>query len=152
VISIEISNRQTTLSVDEARIRRAVAMILADAAIAQAQISVAVVDDPTIHQLNRQFLAHDYPTDVLSFVLEQSGGQLEGEVIVSADTAQSTAPEYGWTADAELLLYVIHGTLHLVGGLDETPEQQAEMRARERLYLGRFGLVPGEEDGLKEVR
>ena len=59
------------------------------------QVSIAVVDDPTIHELNRRFLQHDYPTDVLSFVLEQQDGRLEGEVIVSTDTAVAQAGEYG---------------------------------------------------------
>lgn len=151
MFDIEITNQQTTLPVDEARICRAVEMILEDAAIREAQISVAIVDDPTIHTLNRQFLQHDEPTDVLSFVLEQSDGSLEGEVIVSADTAQTTAPQYGWEPASELLLYVIHGTLHLVGGLDATPEERAEMRARERTYLARFGLEPRYDDSGKEV-
>jgi probable rRNA maturation factor len=150
VIHIEITNQQDTLPVDEARIRRAVEMILEDAGIREAEISVAVVDDLTIHALNRQFLSHDEPTDVLSFVLEQGEASLEGEVIVSADTARASAPEYGWEPVDELLLYVIHGTLHLVGGLDATPEEQADMRAGEREYLARFGLEPCYDDLGKE--
>ena len=67
-----------------ARGRRA---ILADAGISTGMVSVAVVDDPAIHRLNREFLQHDYPTDVLSFLLERDGEHLEGEVIVSSDTA-----------------------------------------------------------------
>ena len=51
---------------------------------------MAVVDDPTIHDLNRRFLDHDEPTDVLSFMLDDEGGRLEGDVIVSADTAART--------------------------------------------------------------
>lgn len=151
MFAIEITNQQDTLPVDEARIRQAVEMILKDASIREAQISVAVVDDPTIHTLNRQFLSHDEPTDVLSFVLEESEGNLEGEVIVSADTALAVAPQYGWEPVHELLLYVIHGTLHLVGGLDATPEEQADMRAREREYLARFGLEPHDDDSGKEI-
>ena len=52
---------------------------------------MAVVNDPVIHELNRRFLEHDYPTDVLSFALERDGDLLEGEVVVSADTARRTA-------------------------------------------------------------
>ena len=68
-------------------------MILEDAAIGEAEISVAVVDDPTIHALApRSISSHDYPTDVLSFVLERDEDCLEGEVIVSADTACGGRP------------------------------------------------------------
>ena len=104
-------------------------------------VSVAVVDDPAIHRLNREFLQHDYPTDVLSFLLEREGDQLEGEVIVSSDTAVRSAAQYGWTPENELLLYVIHGTLHLVGYDDLQPELLAEMRRHEQHYLGHFGLA-----------
>lgn len=139
---IDVADRQTAIEIDRRRIVQAVEMILRDAAVARTEISVAVVDDPTIHQLNRQYLDHDYPTDVLSFVLDRDRDRLEGEVIVSADTAASRAADFGWTAEEELLLYVIHGTLHLVGYDDGTSDERAEMRARERDCLLRLGIEP----------
>ncbi|HVU88262.1 MAG TPA: rRNA maturation RNase YbeY [Pirellulales bacterium] len=140
VIQIDITNEQSRLPIDEQRLRAAVAAVLAGEGRSAATISVAVVDDPTIHELNRRFLAHDYPTDVLSFVLEESTAGLEGEIIVSADTAAASAPRYGWPATDELLLYVIHGTLHLVGYNDHEPADIARMRAAEKRYLAQCGL------------
>ncbi len=142
--SVAINNAQERWPVDQRRIREAVRAILAGEGYSAGQVSVAVVDDPTIHRLNRQFLEHDYPTDVLSFLLEENDQRtrLEGEVIVSADTAAQTAERYGWRAEDELLLYVIHGTLHLTGYDDLEPELQVEMRERERHYLSLFGLTP----------
>jgi probable rRNA maturation factor len=99
-----------------------------------------VVNDPTIHELNRQFLAHDYPTDVLSFLLEQQGKRIEGEVVASADTARRTAEQLGLRPEDELLLYVIHGTLHLIGHDDAGDEQRSLMRAAERSCLAKFGV------------
>ena len=107
-----------------------------DAGIAMARISVALVDDPTIAELHRDFLNDPSPTDVLSFVLEQSPGMLEGEVVVSADTALACAPRYRCRPEEELLRYVIHGTLHLVGYDDGTPQKRAAMRPKENEYLG----------------
>ena len=147
---IDVADRQTALEVDRRRIVQAVEMILRDAAIARTEISVAVVDDPTIHQLNRQYLDHDYATDVLSFVFERHPDLLEGEVIVSADTAASRAADFGWTAAEELLLYVIHGTLHLVGYDDGTSDERAKMRARERDCLLRLGIEPPDEEPRSE--
>jgi probable rRNA maturation factor len=137
LISITITNRQKTLPVDRRRIRRAIQAVLRDAGIAAAQINVAVVDDATIAKLHGEFLNDPTPTDVLSFVLERSPQILEGEIVVSADTARTNAARYRCAADNELLRYVIHGTLHLVGYNDATPRERTLMRRREREYLAR---------------
>ena len=62
-----------------------------------------------IHELNRRYLNHDWPTDVLSFTLDDDDDGLAGEIIVSADTATVAAERYGWKMADEILLYVIHG-------------------------------------------
>ncbi len=79
---------------------------------------------------------------MISFVLEWEDGCLDGEVIVSGDTACAVAADLGWPAENELLLYIAHGTLHLVGYEDQSDSDREEMRIRERHYLARFGLVP----------
>jgi probable rRNA maturation factor len=140
LISVDINNEQLHVPLDEGRLRRAVQLVLEDAALPRAMISVAVVSDGTICELHRKYLHLDEPTDVLSFLLEHSDDYLEGEVIVSADTAGVTAGWYGWQFEDELLLYVIHGALHLVGYDDTTPESKAEMRAQEMRYLAHFGV------------
>ncbi len=138
--SIEIANQQS-LPVDESRLRQAITQILNDGNWHNATISLAIVDDPTIHQLNAQFLEHDYETDVLSFVFDrdESSGLLEGEVIVSADTAHRLAQEYGIPYQDELLLYVIHGTLHLVGMDDKNEAACEKMRSAEQEYMQQSG-------------
>jgi probable rRNA maturation factor len=145
MFDIAIANEQSVQPVDEGRLRAAVRAILEEEGIARATVSLAVVDDAAIHRLNRAFLGHDCPTDVLSFVLE-AGASLDGEIIVSAQTAAATAARYGWTTGDELLLYVVHGALHLVGYDDRGPEAMAEMRMRERHFLSYFGLVPRYDD------
>lgn len=139
---IEVANEQATHVVDEKRLKKAVRNVLADASIERGEISIAIVNDDRMHALNRQYLQHDYPTDVLSFVLEydETSKSLDGEIIASADYAAREAPRYGWTANDELLLYVIHGCLHLIGHDDQTPEGLAAMRAAESKYLAKLGL------------
>lgn len=144
---IKIADQQQRLAFDRPRFRQAVKAVLQGEGISKAKICVAIVDDPQIHELNRRFLNHDEPTDVLSFALEQRSGYVEGEIVVSADTAASRAVEFNWPPEDELLLYVVHGTLHLAGYDDKTPELRGEMRRRERHYLGEFGLVPPYDDG-----
>ena len=93
-------------------------------------------DDPDqlqpVHRVRRE---HDYPTDVISFLLDSDANRLEAELIVSAETAIHNATQYGWAPFDELTLYAIHGTLHLIGYLDKDPEDQATMVAAEAVHL-----------------
>ncbi len=105
--------------------------------------SISVVDDATIHRLNRQHLQHDWPTDVISFVFD-AGPTVNGEVIASWDTAQRLSVAAQWPPHDELLLYVVHGLLHLAGMDDRDPSGQAAMRAVEQEYLA-AAKIPGAE-------
>ena len=141
LIRVSLANEQSTFPVNERQLIEAVQAVVRDSSYTSATISLAVVDDATICELNRRYLDHDYPTDVLSFVLEDDDSHLEGEVVISSDTAAREAQAYGWPAAAEQLLYVIHGTLHLVGYRDKSSEEIAEMRAAEQKYLQRLGFA-----------
>lgn len=135
MLSIAIQNQQSLLRVDKRLLKKAVRIILKDAKIETAEISVAVVDDSTIAQVHAEFLHDDSPTDVISFVLDASPGSLEGEIVASAETAVAQAPRFLWTGNQELLLYVIHGVLHLVGYDDTTPKARKTMRKMEQHYI-----------------
>jgi probable rRNA maturation factor len=137
-IRVAVAN-ETDAVVEAARLASAVELALADADCLTADVSLAIVDDETIHRINRQFLEHDYATDVLSFVLHEPP-RLEGEIVASIDTARREADAVGWSPEDELLLYVVHGALHLAGRLDKYPEDAIEMRLAERRILERLGL------------
>jgi probable rRNA maturation factor len=138
--AVSLANQQFHHAVNEQQLIDAARSVLQDSSFTSANISLAIVDDLTILELNRRYLNHDYPTDVLSFALEEREGHLEGEVILSADTAHAEAAEIGWPAAAEQVLYVIHGTLHLVGYCDKSPNDVQKMRAAEAGYLRRLGI------------
>ena len=140
-IVIEIANHQDCLRLDLRRLRTAVRRALRAARVAKARISVAVVDDATIARLNWRYLRHPGPTDVLSFLLDSRAG-LEGEVIVSAEAALRSAPHFGLPPRDELILYAVHGTLHLAGYDDRTPQQSEEMRKRETEVLKSMEISP----------
>jgi len=146
MIEIELSDHQSDHRFDQDRLADAARRVAASEGITRATVSIAVVDDATIHDLNRRYLQHDYPTDVLSFVFERSDDAASGEVIVSADTAARQARRYGWPLEDELLLYVVHGMLHLVGYDDQASDARQQMRARERYYLAQFGVTPRYDD------
>jgi probable rRNA maturation factor len=137
---IALVNEQPRHPVNQQQLCDAARAVLGDTDLESASISIAVVDDDTIHALNRQYLEHDWPTDVLSFVLERRENHLEGEIILSADTAAAAAADAGWPVTAEQLLYVIHGTLHLIDYRDKTLAEAKTMRAAEAKYLRQFGF------------
>jgi probable rRNA maturation factor len=139
-LRVTVRKRVKGKEMDSRRLRAGVKAALALGGIDDGIVNVAIVDDPTIHEMNVRHLEHDYPTDVLSFLIEQDGSRIEGDIAASIDTAAREAPKYGWLAEDELLLYVVHGALHLAGFDDLEPTKQKAMRAAEQQVLAEFGL------------
>ena len=97
-------------------------------------VSVVFINDKKSRQLNRMYLAHDYPTDVLAFRLDRRA-LLEGEVYVNLDRARGQANKYGVPFRNEVARLVIHGLLHLLGYRDTTAPSRLKMRKKEEKYL-----------------
>ncbi|MRG95296.1 rRNA maturation RNase YbeY [Polyangium spumosum] len=132
-------------------IRRRAGKMLDHLGLKGVELSIALVDDQVIHELNRSYRHKDKPTDVLSFPLHERPagwkpkgakgaeigagwpheGQL-GDVILSIDTARRQAAEQGRTLLAELTMLLAHGLLHLVGYDHRTAAEDREMTARTR--------------------
>lgn len=147
MIKVSIACPQELVAVDRGRMREAVRSVLQGENIAEAEISLAFVDNPTIHRLNKQFLDHDEPTDVLSFPLSEANARkLAGELVIGVEVAKSQAEERGHDVQAELTLYVIHGLLHLCGYDDKSARTANVMRQRERHHLTSLGFPNIAED------
>ena len=95
------------------------------------QIGIRITDDATIQRLNQKHLDHDYATDVISFRYVNQPPEISGEMVVSIDTAIRESRAAGWRAEQELLLYVVHGTLHVAGMEDDAPSERSKMRRAE---------------------
>lgn len=126
--------------------------------VASAVLSVTLVDNQTIHRLNREHLQHDYPTDVISYPLEwmcpqadyaqrmtqsegrAKGANIEGEIVASIDYAEEMARRCGWKTENELTLYAVHGMLHICGYDDLSVDEKQVMRSRERAILEHLGI------------
>jgi probable rRNA maturation factor len=139
---LEILDEQEELAIELEKVRLVCERILDDGKIQSGKINVVLVDSETIQQYNRDFLQHDYPTDVISFSTEdrRNEGYLEGEILACTEIAKDRAAEFGWTAEEELLLYIVHGMLHLIGFDDVTPEQQTIIQEKERMYLATLDI------------
>lgn len=132
---------------EDPRIEIAATWIAQQFGLSKLYASIAVVDDQTIRQLNAQRLGHDWPTDVISFVLDQTDSGLEGEVIASAETAAKVCRAAGWSAQDELLLYIVHGLLHVAGMDDVELEERQAMRQMERKCLLAIGVAQADQHG-----
>jgi len=124
------------VGVSAAVVRRRAEKMLAHLRLGAVELSVALVDDPTIHELNRTYRHKDKPTDVLAFPLQEgiSGepvGML-GDVIVSIETARRQAARHRRPLLAELTMLLAHGLLHLLGHDHQTDAEEREMTARTR--------------------
>jgi rRNA maturation RNase YbeY len=105
--------------------------------VPDAELSISLVGDQAMAEMNQRFRGRDGPTDVLSFSLlegehaEHRGGML-GDVVLDVDVAGRQADSFGHSLDEELLRLLIHGALHLLGFDHELEEDATVMEARER--------------------
>ena len=112
-----------------------------------ARISVALVDDARMARLNKKHLGHDGPTDVLTFDLREDPNRdgrgeqpLDAELVISTETADRESRRRSHSLEAEVALYAVHGTLHLLG-YDDTQENDAvRMHAEEDRILIDLGV------------
>ena len=140
MIAIKVANPYER-PLDFAALKAAATAVLEGEGIPAAKVGLAFVDNAHIHRLNKQFLNHDEPTDVLTFPYSVAGAKkLEGEVVIGYEIAEEYAADRDHAAERELILYVIHGCLHLCGYGDTSATAERQMRAKEREYLAKLGL------------
>lgn len=118
----------------------------------QAEVSVTIVTNEEIREINRDYRGKDTPTDVISFALEEEGeDEVEivgadmppvlGDIIISADRTKEQAEEYGHSFMRELGFLAVHGFLHLLGYDHMTKEEEEEMFSKQKDLLDEYGLT-----------
>lgn len=112
---------------------------------ANGDLSIVLTDDAQLHQLNREYLGVDAPTDVLSFPASETdpdtGTPYLGDVLISIQRAESQAQSAGHPLEAELQLLVVHGVLHLLGHDHAEPEDKIRMWDAQGQVLDKLGLA-----------
>ena len=94
--------------------------------------------DKYLLEINKQFLDHNYYTDIISFDLSEVPGQLIGEVYISVDRVKDNAKTHRATFSEELLRVIFHGALHFCGYKDKKPSDAKKMRQMEDLWLSAY--------------
>lgn len=99
------------------------------------EIAYIFVNDEKILEVNRQYLQHDYYTDIITFDYTE-GDVISGDLFISLDTVRTNAEQVGATYEQELDRVIIHGVLHLCGINDKGPGEREIMEAAENKALG----------------
>jgi len=156
-VEILISDRQKDVPVDLTLLKRLARFVLTLEGVDPAvELSVTLVDEGEIRELNLRFRGVDEPTDVLSFpLLEEIAKEppalaesppLLGDVIISPQVARKQVKKYGHSLEEEIALLLVHGILHLLGYDHEISADDKIMRTKEKSILNKFfSSRPGEK-------
>ena len=104
-------------------------------------INYLLTNDEEVLKVNKEFLGHDYYTDIITFDTsdydpeQESYDVVSADIVISVDTVRANAVEYGASFEEELHRVIIHGILHLIGYDDHSDEDRAEMRNQENIAL-----------------
>lgn len=138
-MEVWVTNLQNKVAVSPDFIRRVVMRALVSSGCDDAvEVSVALVDDAYIRELNREYRDVDAPTDVLAFPMEgEDHGPVRmlGDIVVSLERARDQARQFKQPLKREIALLTIHGVLHLLGYEDETEAGASAMWQRQRAIL-----------------
>jgi len=145
---IEVQNCQKSVTIASSEMSRITRDILTFLKIRRAVVSIILLTNRSIRVVNKKFLAHDYPTDVITFdlsdgELSRSGKtirELDGEIYISAVMAKENAVRFKTRPRQEIVLYLVHGILHLCGYDDHSRREQERMRRREREVLAHLNF------------
>jgi len=139
---VTVRDRHKARRVDT-RLLRTIALDLLDRLVPSpaSDLAIYVVAAPEICRLHETFLRHQGSTDVLAFDYRQAGGPeaLQGEIFICLDEAMIQARRFHTTWQSELVRYVVHGILHLVGHDDHRPAQRRKMKLAENRLLKQLG-------------
>lgn len=102
------------------------------------EIQYIFCSDDYLLEINRQYLKHDYYTDIITFGLSDPGQPINAEIYISVDRVKENAREFKTSFKRELHRVIFHGALHLCGYKDKREQDQQIMRKMEDKYLGQY--------------
>ena len=145
-MSISIQNRQKLLTVDVGRVRRSLKRLLKELGFNDGEVSLLLVDDDQIREINKNYLQRDCPTNVISFAMTEGAfgdvhPEILGDIILSVETAARDALACNIDFMDEVEFLLIHGLLHLVGynheNVESSEAKKMKKLERELFFLRR---------------
>lgn len=143
-VGVDVARDGVTVPLSEARVREIIQQVCKSEKIRDAMISITFVTNRTIAKLNRDYLQHTGPTDVITFALDgaerSAPSTIVGDIYIAPDVARANAKANSVGIREELVRLVVHGTLHVLGHVhpeDESRSISPMWRKQER-YVARF--------------
>ena len=128
---ITISNRQRSRKLNLRLLKEIVTAALEELKVKEAELGIVLISAKEMALMNEKFLGHEGPTDVITFDYSEKRKQLHGEVFVCVDIAEKQAKEFGTSRQSEVIRYIVHGILHLMGHDDLQPAARKKMKLEE---------------------
>jgi probable rRNA maturation factor len=154
LITVQVEERFEGKIDADALHKLAIGVLKAEGKPGPLELGVVVTTDDEVHALNKEYLGHDYQTDVISFGMESEGEFITpeerpaylGDIVISYERAAEQGPEYGHTAEQEVATLLVHGLLHLLGYDDTDEEARERMHARQDFLVrnSEFGMLNGD--------
>lgn len=119
---------------DSKLIKKIISRIIREAGLRGGVADVIVTSDEKVYEINREFLGHDYLTDIITFNYN-NGKRVNGEIYISAERVKVNAERFGVTFNSEIRRVIFHGFLHLCGYDDSTEGEKNKMSEMEEMYL-----------------
>ncbi len=132
-----VCDNVTMPAIDKSAMEHWIRSVAADYGFTVGDVTYIFCDDSKILEVNRQFLQHDYYTDVITFDYS-TRARVSGDIFISLDTVRSNAEQAGVPFEYELCRIIIHGILHLTGQGDKTSETKQQMTAKEEAALAKL--------------
>jgi len=136
--SIQFNFLEPISLAERTRLKRFLVTLFKRERKALAELQYVFCSDPYLLEINRQFLHHDFYTDIITFDLSEKGQPTSGEIYISVDRVRDNAQNFDSSLKKELHRVIFHGALHLCGFKDKTPKEELEMRKMEEKYLALY--------------
>jgi probable rRNA maturation factor len=128
---------------DRTRLKAFLRLLFQKEKVKLAELQYIFCSDDRLLEINKQFLNHDYYTDIITFNLSGANQPINAEIYISVDRVRENALEFSSSLQKELHRVIFHGALHLCGYKDKTSNDKAEMRKMEDRYLEMYNVPRG---------
>ncbi|MDX9771808.1 MAG: rRNA maturation RNase YbeY [Bacteroidales bacterium] len=116
------------------QVKNIINRIISDAGKKGVKVDVIITGDEKLYEINKEFLGHDYYTDIITFDYNE-GRAISGEIYISAERVKDNSRNFGVSFNVEMRRVIFHGFLHLCGYDDRTKEERKKMSEMEEMYL-----------------